>query len=146
MQMQTCVGFPPLQIVQLLEQHQHQWVIVQAPGAPHVTYVNCLEGGHGISVLERNMESNWQDDPPARGGSGGGAKPPLGVILLGPQGLARLRNLYTDPSLPLPPGNKLREETMKKMMQGTLRLIPPLTYARMCRSNKKGMNVNKLLR
>eukprot|EP00983_Pelagomonas_calceolata_P046579 1140248-Pelagomonas_calceolata.AAC.1 len=123
-------------------QQQRQWVIVQVQGFSPVIYVNCVEE-HPVEVLRKGLQNDFWQEAPVTGGSGGGANHPNGVILLGPEGLAPFRDQLNTPP---PPDNALKPETVSKLNRGTLRVVPPTTYLKMCRVFKKKMNTYKFLR
>ncbi|KAF5827222.1 hypothetical protein DUNSADRAFT_1124 [Dunaliella salina] len=132
-----------LQTYAQIVQQQRQWAIVQVQGFDPVIYVNCLEGDHPVEVLRKGLQNDFWQEAPVTGGSGGGANHPNGVILLGPEGLAPFRDLL---STPPPPDNVLKPDTVSKLTRGTLRVVPPTTYLKMCRAYRKKMNTNKNLK
>uniref|UniRef100_A0A6S8JHI1 Uncharacterized protein n=1 Tax=Dunaliella tertiolecta TaxID=3047 RepID=A0A6S8JHI1_DUNTE len=134
-------GVPPEAYNQIVQQ-QRQWAIVQVQGFSPVIYVNCVEE-HPVEVLRKGLQNDFWQEAPVTGGSGGGANHPNGVILLGPEGLDPFRDLLNAPP---PPDNALKPETASKLTRGTLRVVPPTTYLKMCRVYKKKMNTNKFLR
>lgn len=105
------------------------WAVVSMPGCPEVIYVNCCDGGVTTQLLNELADcegaQQWLELPNS-GGPGGGARHPRGIILIGPAGvnalLSRLR-----------PGMRPdSQETMDKLRQGWLRLLPPTPFFKMC--------------
>ncbi|KAF5827223.1 hypothetical protein DUNSADRAFT_1125 [Dunaliella salina] len=118
------------------------WAIVQVRGI-RVVNVDCLEGHRPVELLQRDKTNDFWQALHVTGGSGGGINHPHGVILLGPEDLARFRNLF---STPPPPGNALKGETASKLAQGTLRLVPPTTFLKMCRVYAQKWNAYHILK
>ncbi|KAF5829118.1 hypothetical protein DUNSADRAFT_16537 [Dunaliella salina] len=128
--------------MQIVQRQQH-WAIVKVDGSDPVIYVNCMEDEHPVEILQKGLQNDSWQEANLTGGSGGGANHPHGIILLGPEGLALIRHMLGTPP---PLDCKLKAETVNKVTNGTLRLVPPTTYLKLLRVYKKKMNAYKFLR